>query len=117
MTAERNETSEKTVTGVRREGGSLTERRRRVRQAACLPSLQSPSGHYLYSAHGKGPTQYARHVGSDRGPDKTGQAVAWGTDAMTRPVDGRYVGFVPGRRGVCSEPALYAGLKERSQVK
>jgi len=32
-------------------------------------------------------------------------------------VDGRYVGFVPGRRGVRSQPDLYAGLKERSQVK
>ena len=31
--------------------------------------------------------------------------------------NGRYVGFVPGRRGVRSEPALYVGLKEQSQVK
>jgi len=29
----------------------------------------------------------------------------------------RCVGFVPERRGVRSEPALYAGRKERSQVK
>jgi len=27
-----------------------------------------------------------------------------------------YVGFLPGRRGVRSEPDLYAGLKERSKV-
>jgi len=37
--------------------------------------------------------------------------------SVVRRVDGRYVGFVPGRRWVRSEPALYAELKEQSQVK
>jgi len=49
--------------------------------------------------------------------DYDGEDAAAGDLARAPAVDGRYVGFVPGRRGVRSEPALYAGLKERSQVK
>jgi len=48
---------------------------------------------------------------------KTAEADAPVAAATPTTVDGRYVGFVPGRRGVCSEPALYSGLNERSQLK
>jgi len=58
-----------------------------------------------------------------------GRSVSMSAEVIVVLVDGRYVGFThrersicgfragPGRRWVHSEPALCAGLKERSQVK